>query len=323
MYSLVPNKARPSLPPYLLTFDEGEEESVLPAFARLLKNNGLDRENNGALPVFKAAGWVGKDKRDQGKLCLQCYLPGYQRRTIRSRQHFKNLLSYTQPQSGSAAAFRNAVLRGICQSLTIAGIQHPLTNHAFTRNTLLTWLRDANESAHQELLTLLAKWCLQSECCDRRPHEIRDQIVTYLQKNWSDLKSSADFDEFVSDGEIEIQELGQPADNLFRDADLTIEVGTVHSVKGETHTATLYLETFYKKTDSQRLLSFLKGDYPRKLVSKSEHIENLKIAHVAMSRPTHLLAFACRKDSISGHEDALTKNGWQICTVKELCGNYL
>ena len=134
------------------------------------------------------------------------------------------------------------------------------------------------------------------------------------------MKSSADFDEFVSDEEIELQESGQPVDNLFRDGDITIEVGTVHSVKGETHTATLYLETYYKKTDSQRLLPFLKGDYPPKLVSKAEHIENLKIAHVAMSRPTHLLAFACCKDSISGHEDALTKNGWQICTVEELCG---
>jgi hypothetical protein len=168
---------------------------------------------------------------------------------------------------------------------------------------------------------LLARWCLQSECSDRQPHEIRDQIAAYLRNNWDALKSSADFDEFVSDEEIELQESGQSADNQFRDGDITIDVGTVHSVKGETHMATLYLETYYrKKTDSLRLLPFLKGGYPPNLVSKSQHIENLKIAHVAMSRPTHLLAFACRKHSISGHEDALTKNGWLICTVEELCG---
>jgi DNA helicase-2/ATP-dependent DNA helicase PcrA len=318
--SLLPNRDRPSLLPYLLTFTQGEEELVLPAFVQLLKDSGLDRQNDGTSLIFKAVGWVGKDKRDQGKPCLQFYLPGYQGRTIRSRRHFKNLLSYIQSQPGIAAVFRNTVLRGICQALTVAGIQHPSTNHAFTRNTLLMWLRDANEPARQELLTLLARWCLQSECRDRRPNEIRDQIATYLRKNWGDLKPSADFDEFVSDEEIELQEWGQPVDNLFRDGDITIEVGTVHSVKGETHTATLYLETYYKKTDSQRLLPFLKGDYPPKLVSKAEHIENLKIAHVAMSRPTHLLAFACCKDSISGHEDALAKNGWQICTVEELCG---
>lgn len=316
--SLLPNKARSSCPPYLLIFDQGEEQLVLPAFARLLRDNGLDGENDGASVVFKAVGWVGKDKRDQGKLCLHSYLPGYQRRTVRSRRHFKNLLSYIQPQSGSPSAFRNALLRGICQALTVAGIQHPSTNRAFTRNTLLMWLRDTNEPAHQELLTMLGKWCLESECCHCRPREIRDQVATYLRKHWGELKAPTDFNEFVLNEDIVLQESGQPSDNLFHDGDITVEIGTVHSAKGETHTATLYLETYYKKkTDSQRLLPFLKGEYPQGLVIKPEHIENLKIAHVAMSRPTNLLAFACSKDSISGHEDALIKNGWRICTVDE------
>ena len=105
---------------------------------------------------------------------------------------------------------------------------------------------------------------------------------------------------------------------MFRDEKITIEVGTVHSVKGETHRATLYLETSYKKkVDSQRLLPFIKGEYPKELVGKPEHIENLKLAHVAMSRPTHLLAFACHKQSISGHEDALIMNGWKMLACGE------
>lgn len=84
----------------------------------------------------------------------------------------------------------------------------------------------------------------------------------------------------------------------------------------KTHTATLYLESSYqKKTDSQRLLPFLMGEYPADLLGKPEHIENLKIAHVAMSRPTHLLAFACCRKTINGHEDDLTENGWRILTV--------
>ena len=132
------------------------------------------------------------------------------------------------------------------------------------------------------------------------------------------MKAPTDFNEFVLNEDIVLQESGQPSDNLFQDGDITVEIGTVHSAKGETHTATLYLETYYKKkTDSQRLLPFLKGEYPQGLVIKPEHIENLKVAHVAMSRPTNLLAFACSKDSISGHEDALIKNGWRICTVDE------
>jgi len=319
--SLLPNPDRPSLPPHLLTFCEGEEDLVLPAFARLLKDNGLDRQDDGAPPLFKAAGWVGKDNRADGKLCIPSYLPGYQRHTIRSRQHFNNLFSYVQPQPGNAAVnFRNAVLRGICRTLAVGGIHHPATDRPFTGATFPVWLHDANGASHHDLLTLLSKLCLQSERQDYRPDDIRKQIVAYLLKDWDELKSSAAFDEFVSDENVEVQEFGRSADNMFRDEEVTIEVGTVHSVKGETHKATLYLETNYKKkTDSQRLLRFLKGEYPKELVSKPEHIENLKVAHVAMSRPTHLLAFACRRQSISGHEGALTMNGWKIVA----CGKSL
>lgn len=43
--------------------------------------------------------------------------------------------------------------------------------------------------------------------------------------------------------------------------------------------------------------------------------KNLKIAHVAMSRSTDLMAFACSKAGISGHEEKLIKNGWRIYPV--------
>ena len=39
----------------------------------------------------------------------------------------------------------------------------------------------------------------------------------------------------------------------------------------------LYLETSYYGTDNKRLLPFLKGDYPRTELSKTRHIENLKM----------------------------------------------
>jgi len=164
---------------------------------------------------------------------------------------------------------------------------------------------------------LLSEWCLQSKRQDYCPDSIRKQIIAYLLKNWDELDTSTNFNKFVSDVTVEVETLEHPTDNMFRDGEVTIEVGTVHSVKGETHKATLYLETSYmKKVDSQRLLPFIKGEYPKELVCKPEHIQNLKLAHVAMSRPTHLLAFACSEQSISGHEESLTANGWKIISCE-------
>jgi hypothetical protein len=65
----------------------------------------------------------------------------------------------------------------------------------------------------------------------------------------------------------------------------------------------------------------LKGNRPKAQTIKTYHQQNLKIAHVAFSRPTHLLAFACRASSIAGHDDDLRKNGWVIRTASELIAN--
>jgi hypothetical protein len=84
---------------------------------------------------------------------------------------------------------------------------------------------------------------------------------------------------------------------------MDIAVQTVHSVKGETHTATLYLETYYhrdghgvnaKSYESHRLVEQFKGTQltgnEKDRVKKSA-----RMVYVGFSRPTHLLCFAVHK----------------------------
>jgi len=99
---------------------------------------------------------------------------------------------------------------------------------------------------------------------------------------------------------------------------LNIEIGTVHSVKGETHTGTLLLESkYYEKHDSEYLMCLLKGGkLPKKPGVRLKSC--VKVAHVAMSRPTHLFALACHVDRIAGHEDDLKGHGWEILSVQNL-----
>jgi DNA helicase II / ATP-dependent DNA helicase PcrA len=127
---------------------------------------------------------------------------------------------------------------------------------------------------------------------------------------------------FLDSDEVQFRPTPGTSSNTFvSDDGLEIVVGTVHSVKGETHTATLLLETFYYALDSKRLLAFFEGEYPESDRMKSRHIQNLKIAHVALSRPTHLAAFACKKANIAGHETALERNGWVIKDVSDILAN--
>lgn len=320
---LLPNRKQTSLPPHLLLFEDGEEPRVLPAFASLLRNHGLSAREDGDPPgIFKAVGWVGKDKREEGKLCIPAYLPEYEGTRTRLRQHFNCLLSYVQCRDTlGAAEFRRAVLDAVCRSLTVGEVRHPGNDRPFTPSTLLTFLAEDNAAAHRELLHRISELALRSVNPGYSAESARDTIADYLCRWWPRLKDEDAFADFATAVETQVEEpCASPShSNCFIDGDIAIEVGTVHSVKGETHRATLYLESNYKKkTDSQRLLPFLKGQYPADLLGKPEHIENLKIAHVAMSRPTHLLAFACSRKTIAGHEDVLAANGWEICRTTEV-----
>lgn len=321
--SLEPNVARKSLPPHLLVFEEGEETQVLPAFARLLRHHVLSPLADGERLVFKAVGWVGRDGTDEGKLCLPSYWLEY-RRATRGRKHFSNLLSYlhhaeqTQVDILGSRVYREAVLRGMAQGLTVAGIRHPESDRPFTPHSFLEWLREDDEDLYTRLRTMMSRWTLSLERRDKAVTQIRDEIAQHLINTWHP-NASSHLEEFLTSGSVEFSKLQEKPSNVFRDGTIEIEVGTVHSVKGQTHTATLFLETeYYGKTDSRRLLPFLEGGYPEDKLAKARHIENLKVAHVAFSRPTHLLGFACAKAHIAGHEEALAANGWAIHEVASL-----
>lgn len=91
----------------------------------------------------------------------------------------------------------------------------------------------------------------------------------------------------------------------------TAEIGTIHSVKGETHTATLYLESYFQeKHDSDRILGVLAGD--RSQATKAHTAMNMKMAYVGMTRPTDLLCFAIHADRISQGQIELLMENWDI-----------
>lgn len=90
-----------------------------------------------------------------------------------------------------------------------------------------------------------------------------------------------------------------------------IEISSVHAVKGETHTATLYLDTFYYGYDVHRILPFLNGILPTGK-EQSRVKESMKVAFVGCSRPTHLLCVAIHADT------AGLKNGRNTVTEADL-----
>lgn len=107
---------------------------------------------------------------------------------------------------------------------------------------------------------------------------------------------------------------------------INIKLGSIHSVKGETHTATLVLDTFNKTHHFKKIFPWIKCK-PKKKISDADE-KRLKLHYVAMTRPSHLLCLAMKRSYIESESgkinqkevDALKKHGWRNIAVVDKAG---
>lgn len=107
---------------------------------------------------------------------------------------------------------------------------------------------------------------------------------------------------------------------------VNIKLGSIHSVKGETHTATLVLDTFNKSHHLKMIFPWIKCK-PKNKISDSD-AKRLKLHYVAMTRPSHLLCLAMKKSHVESKNgeinqkevDALKKQGWSKVAIVDSTG---
>lgn len=109
-------------------------------------------------------------------------------------------------------------------------------------------------------------------------------------------------------------------DNFYRypkdNPKVNIRVGSIHSVKGETHTATLVMETYWYQHNLEGLLPWLRGRKSGGQGEKDRLLSRLKLHYVAMTRPAHLLCLAIKRSSVTKEmEKEMDQHGWQIRSI--------
>ncbi len=113
----------------------------------------------------------------------------------------------------------------------------------------------------------------------------------------------------------------QRRDNIYRYPQeapkVEIKVGSIHSVKGQTHTATLVLESFWNLHNLESLKEWILD--PSRRWKNSDGVQRksrLKLHYVAMTRPTHLLCLAMKGSSFD-HDDIqkLEARGWRVMEI--------
>lgn len=109
-----------------------------------------------------------------------------------------------------------------------------------------------------------------------------------------------------------------------------ITIGSVHSVKGQTHCATMYVETSFNGYETEHLIKKRNPTkrnpnnmFPSPLFQEIHQFQGqvtrisaMRMIYVGFSRPTHLLCYAVFKENWTDNMIARMKGlGWKIETL--------
>jgi superfamily I DNA/RNA helicase len=299
--------------PVIIVYDDNSIKKVLDKFGSIIIRNNLH-----GLPdnKFKAVGWRGKPHTTERT--IQSYWDGYSKEIQTQKTEFNSIKSYLNPQSDNFIFFngvgfyRHRITEAFLKCLRLANITD--NGRAFTEGKLHKQISENNPNVYKDFKSRLANWCLRIH----RQEDILEEVKSYITnelRQYFDFEENSDLTNFLNDSvtepnDEEIIESNNSYSYFDGTNEIEIEVATVHSVKGETHTATCYLETFFHDYDIKRIIEYVSGNYTKP--TQKRKIQNLKMAFVGMSRPSHLLCVAVHRNHIIGHEEALRRNGWDV-----------
>ena len=335
---------RDALPPVLFLFDDDSVRNVLPQYGDYLSTAFSAEEL--AAGVFTAI--AGVHEIDEGKTtpiprAMGHYAPHYNPAIVRKEavpatfdQHLVKA-SREVNEKGNAQALVNALASALIRLCEIAGA------------TVVA--AQARKSPHRRLLE-----ALDGGDGDKAYNELLDKTLTlegrFTEDEWTGALPlvlgivfqltgtqalNQDAAEFLSRSNMSSNDGADdssPAamlDNFYshppHDPKVLIRLGSIHSVKGETHTATLVLDSFFHKHHLSELKPWILGEraggMKKKLRGKPElegsrMLGRLKLHYVAMTRPSHLLCLAMRQDAFVASElEQLRTQGW----VTVACGS--
>ena len=308
--------------PHIILFDDASKERVIPKFAELVK--GFKEEGRlidyGKYPI-KAICWNAKWK-SVTELRITNYFPTYKKDNTKSKQDYdtlKDYLLFYDRNSQTLKSIKNNIINAFLKVLRFEDIFDDNKRY-FTKYILFKTLKEKYLEEYQKFNLKLYHWSMfiLKGKLDEAYNEIKSYMNDFI-KIFDETKNLAISLSFLNQ---ESQTLQVPDNteqlkdnNLYTEGDINIEVATVHSVKGQTHCATLYLESFYysdggKSYESERLADAFLGN---SITNRRIRIkQSLKMTYVGFSRPTNLLCIAIHKDRFDRYLSEINKDIWEI-----------
>ena len=328
------SKDEKEIHPHLVLFKNETKEQLKSKFEEIIKSHNL-HNIEGKKKGFKIIGWTGERKNEgDGNLCLHTIF-GYNKLSKTKKEDFDSLSKYLQlfnQEKETLEAVRKSILNALIAILRFEDkkigkkIRGRTVERFYTKSDLINHIKDySNNEVYADFKEKLYCWCFDS-VSSKNHRLIFNSVKKFIEnefKEWFGLdlnhKSQHFIYEYVDEKKIKNKKIVEDH--------LGIEVATVHSVKGQTHCATMYVETAYKTPVYETLklkepsvnTSIKKREAKtiplfkeKQSCTKSTGIEALKMMYVGFSRPTHLLCFAVLEENVKYDLEKFKTADWII-----------
>jgi hypothetical protein len=270
----------------LLENEKNGNNIIFDKYIEVIKSRNLDMKEE---PIFKVIGRIGKKRDEKNKVSIYNY--------------FKNFQSKRNPNKD--VLFETVKNKNNFQSST-KQIIHRTKNEMnyFLRENKIEY--DLNNILKDEKNKIELHLIIYNYLKRKNIDELNLKINNFLEEKIEDkIDNKFNFEDkiFWKDEE----------ENVHSKNGIKLEIDTVNGVKGETHTATLYLETFFQRNDVE---NFFEDFFENKKIKKLAKERN-NYLYVGCSRPKYLLCIACKNcDIITKYKEEL-KEIFEIINLGE------
>ena len=327
---LVGNEDVYSVKPIIITYED--PHAVMPKYAELLSTITIPEMDNISVlslanreknedPLrrvnIKACGWVGKKGATEQKRYIESYYTSFEKKNTKPRVEgdaFDDFLF--RNYQGTVKDCGLSIIQGLIEFLDLCDVRNNAKR--YSRTSLLDYLASIDVKNKEDFLGKVMSWAMLATTginAEERIH-LKEEIYQYLLGKLLPLFGKGEATEVANTFFNAVPAGDQYAldavnGNIYKEGDLEIEVATVHSVKGETHAATLYLETFYNRHyESERLKDQFKGvGYTG---TDDDTLKSLRVVYVGMSRPRYLLCVAIQKDRFDRMDCDELREIWNV-----------
>lgn len=340
--------------PHLIIFNKESKDKLQSKFEQLIKNFNLHQTINSKKDGFHIVSWStewnnDEQNPDNEKIRLKDIFPNYSRESKQKKEDFNCLRKHLQlfdSDKKTLEGIRKSILNALIRILREEKIyKDAVSNMYFRKRDLIDFIKNIGNEEYEDFKLKLFSWCfkiISKNECEDVYQEIKKYVENeFINYNWNNdrirVARTIDKSSVFLNGSFDYLSLTNEEDEnkIVENTGIKIKTSSVHAVKGQTHCATMYIESSYFNYETEKLSITVKGTKTKpdtqlpnplfgeyhtyRLGKDSRAKEALKMMYVGFSRPTHLLCFAILEENVKDDIEKYKNAGWVV--IDELINN--